>query len=261
MPRTATIHRKTNETDMRLKLNLDGHGKATSPPASAFSITCSTSSRAMERSTCSIAARGDLDVDQHHTVEDAGIALGEAVLKARWRQTRHPARRIFCNAHGRIPRGRRDRSERPTTLCCQRKHLTRNCVGDFQTELVEDFFQGSRKPHAPTYIYTPSMAAPLIIRSKRSSKLSRVPCVSRFRATRRFGNVLPALKVCYEHSNATAVTTAHHPPSSITAPAIVPSVERALHRLGASIRTGSSRRNRSPKPRRSFSPASVISPL
>jgi len=39
--------------------------------------------------------RGDLDVDQHHTVEDVGIALGEALRQSARRQARHPARRLF----------------------------------------------------------------------------------------------------------------------------------------------------------------------
>ena len=51
-------------------------------PASASSITCWSCSRATAPSTCGSTATGDLDVDQHHTVEDLGIALGEAVSKA-----------------------------------------------------------------------------------------------------------------------------------------------------------------------------------
>ena len=53
-----------------------------SPPASASSITCSSSSPGMARFDLTLKATGDLDVDQHHTVEDVGIALGEAVSSA-----------------------------------------------------------------------------------------------------------------------------------------------------------------------------------
>ncbi len=48
-----------------------------------------------------IDAKGDLDVDQHHTVEDLGIALGEAVTQGAGLEARHPARGLFSDAHGR----------------------------------------------------------------------------------------------------------------------------------------------------------------
>ena len=47
-----------------------------------------------------LTCKGDLDVDQHHTVEDVGIALGEAVDQALGDKKRHPARRIFPHDHG-----------------------------------------------------------------------------------------------------------------------------------------------------------------
>src|ERR1700747_648861 len=82
MPRTGTIHRKTNETDIHVRLNLDGRGTS----------LVSTGIRFLDHMLDLVArhgafdlmlqAKGDLDVDQHHTVEDAGIALGEAVAKA-----------------------------------------------------------------------------------------------------------------------------------------------------------------------------------
>jgi imidazoleglycerol-phosphate dehydratase len=79
--RTATIHRKTNETDIRLKLNLDGRGKARITTGIRFfdhMLELVTRHGAFD---LDLNARGDLDVDQHHTVEDVGIALGEAVQK------------------------------------------------------------------------------------------------------------------------------------------------------------------------------------
>src|SRR5438046_7903877 len=82
MPRTATIHRKTNETDIRLKLNLDGHGKARIATGIRFFDHMLELVARHGAFDLELDARGDLDVDQHHTVEDVGIALGEAVQKA-----------------------------------------------------------------------------------------------------------------------------------------------------------------------------------
>ena len=82
MPRTATIHRKTNETDIRLKLNLDGRGKSRISTGIRFFDHMLDLVARHGAFDLEIAAKGDLDVDQHHTVEDVGIALGEAVLKA-----------------------------------------------------------------------------------------------------------------------------------------------------------------------------------
>src|ERR1700751_1488281 len=82
MPRRATIHRKTNETDIRLKLNLDGRGKARVSTGIRFFDHMLDLVARHGAFDLEIAAKGDLDVDQHHTVEDIGIALGEAVLKA-----------------------------------------------------------------------------------------------------------------------------------------------------------------------------------
>src|SRR5438128_12535808 len=82
MPRTAAIHRKTNETDIRLKLNLDGRGSAHVATGIRFFDHMLELGPRHGAFDLRVDARGDLDVDQHHTVEDLGIALGEAVSKA-----------------------------------------------------------------------------------------------------------------------------------------------------------------------------------
>src|SRR2546423_14616599 len=82
MPRTAAIHRKTNETDIRLKLNLDGRGNARIATGIRFFDHMLELFARHGAFDLTIDARGDLDVDQHHTVEDLGIALGEAISKA-----------------------------------------------------------------------------------------------------------------------------------------------------------------------------------
>lgn len=82
LSRTAKIHRKTSETDIRLALDLDGAGKADIRTGIGFfdhMLTALT-----KHSVCNLKLRckGDLHIDAHHTVEDCGIALGQAFLQA-----------------------------------------------------------------------------------------------------------------------------------------------------------------------------------
>ena len=80
--RKANLRRTTTETDIRVRLNLDGQGRAkisTGIPFLDHMLTLVARHGAMD---LELIARGDLEVDQHHTVEDAGIVLGEAVRKA-----------------------------------------------------------------------------------------------------------------------------------------------------------------------------------
>jgi imidazoleglycerol-phosphate dehydratase len=81
MPRTATITRKTNETDITLKLNLDGGSYAHNTGVGFFDHMLDHIAR-HGRLGLEVTAKGDLHVDDHHTVEDVGIALGEALVKA-----------------------------------------------------------------------------------------------------------------------------------------------------------------------------------
>src|SRR5258708_24163932 len=82
MPRRAKIHRKTNETDIRLKLNLDGRGKARIATGIRFFDHMLELVARHGAFDLEVHALGDLDVDQHHTIEDVGITLGEAAQKA-----------------------------------------------------------------------------------------------------------------------------------------------------------------------------------
>ena len=80
--RRASLRRTTTETDIRLRLDLDGRGHADISTGIRFldhMLELVARHGAMD---LTIAAKGDLDVDQHHTVEDLGIALGEAVRRA-----------------------------------------------------------------------------------------------------------------------------------------------------------------------------------
>jgi imidazoleglycerol-phosphate dehydratase len=141
MPRTATIHRKTNETDIRLKLNLDGHGKARVSTGIRFFDHMLELVARHGAFDLDVDARGDLDVDQHHTVEDLGITLGEAVVKALGSK-----RGILRAGYFLMPMDETlaaaavDLGGRP--YCVVHAKIAVKRVGDFQVELTEDFFQG-----------------------------------------------------------------------------------------------------------------------
>src|ERR1700751_6375661 len=82
MARSATIRRNTKETQIALRLTLDGRGKSaisTGIPFFDHMLDLVTRHGAFD---LKIKATGDLDVDQHHTVEDVGIALGQLFSKA-----------------------------------------------------------------------------------------------------------------------------------------------------------------------------------
>jgi imidazoleglycerol-phosphate dehydratase len=141
MPRSATIHRKTNETDIRLKMNLDGRGKSRIATGIRFFDHMLDLVARHGGFDLEITAKGDLDVDQHHTVEDVGIALGEAVVKALGSK-----RGILRAGYFLMPMDETlaaaavDLSGRPH--CVVNAKISARHIGDFQTELTEDFFQG-----------------------------------------------------------------------------------------------------------------------
>jgi imidazoleglycerol-phosphate dehydratase len=141
MPRTATIHRQTNETDIRLKLNLDGRGKARISTGIRFFDHMLELVARHGAFDLQVDARGDLDVDQHHTVEDAGITFGEAMQKALGSK-----RGILRAGYFLMPMDETlaaaavDLGGRP--YCVVKARIAAKRVGDFQVELMEDFFQG-----------------------------------------------------------------------------------------------------------------------
>ncbi len=141
MARIANIHRKTNETDIRVRLNLDGRGKARVSTGVRFFDHMLELLARHGAFDLELIARGDLDVDQHHTVEDTGIALGEALQRALGSK-----RGILRAGYFLMPMDETlaaaavDLGGRP--CCVVRAKITAQRVGDFQIELLEDFFQG-----------------------------------------------------------------------------------------------------------------------
>ena len=82
MSRTASIQRKTNETEIYLELNLDGSGQADVKTGVGFLDHMLELLAKHGAFDLRVAARGDLHVDQHHRVEDTGICLGQAFREA-----------------------------------------------------------------------------------------------------------------------------------------------------------------------------------
>ncbi|MGH9706774.1 MAG: imidazoleglycerol-phosphate dehydratase HisB [Candidatus Acidiferrales bacterium] len=139
--RKATLRRTTKETDIRVRVNLDGKGRAHIDTGIRFFDHMLEQIARHGAMDLDLQARGDLDVDQHHTVEDAGIALGEAV-----KQALGSKRGILRAGYYLMPMDESlaaaaiDFSGRAFVVCKWRPLARR--VGDFQTELLEDFFQG-----------------------------------------------------------------------------------------------------------------------
>jgi imidazoleglycerol-phosphate dehydratase len=139
--RRATIARNTSETQIALTLRLEGRGR----------YDISTGIRFLDHMLELVArhgafdldlrATGDLDVDQHHTVEDVGIALGEAVAAAvGTKRGINRAGYFVMPMDETLAVAAIDLSGRPHSVIDLRTHA--RLVGDLQTELVHDFFQG-----------------------------------------------------------------------------------------------------------------------
>jgi len=82
MPRTATITRKTAETDIKLALNLDGSGQADVSSGVGFFDHMLTHIAKHGLFDLTVSCRGDTHIDAHHTVEDVGICFGKALAQA-----------------------------------------------------------------------------------------------------------------------------------------------------------------------------------
>src|ERR1700688_4969410 len=139
--RKANLRRTTTETDIRVRLNLDGQGRAkisTGIPFLDHMLTLVARHGAMD---LELTAHGDLEVDQHHTVEDTGIVLGEAVRKALGSKKGILRAGYFLMpmdetlAAAAVDFGGR-------AFCVVKAQFSARTVGGFQTELVQDFFQG-----------------------------------------------------------------------------------------------------------------------
>lgn len=139
--RMASIDRKTAETEIHLKLTIEGTGRYRVSTGIRFfdhMLELFTRHGAFD---LDLTCKGDLDVDQHHTVEDVGIALGEAVDRALGDKRGILRAGYFLMAMDEtLGLAAIDLSGR-TSSVIDTKVRTR-LVGDLQSELVDDFFEG-----------------------------------------------------------------------------------------------------------------------
>ena len=139
--RRGVIDRKTNETEIRVALTLEGRGRYTVSTGIRFLDHMLELFARHGAFDLEIHAKGDLDVDQHHTVEDLGIALGEAVSKALGdRRGINRAGYFVMPMDETLAVVALDLGGRPHAAVDLKVKVQR--VGDLQSELVHDFFEG-----------------------------------------------------------------------------------------------------------------------
>jgi imidazoleglycerol-phosphate dehydratase len=139
--RKARVHRSTSETDIQLALTIEGQGRYEITTGIRFfdhMLELFTRHGAFD---LKLKARGDLDVDQHHTVEDTGLALGEA-----FSQALGDKRGIMRAGYFLMPMDETlglaavDFGGRAAAVIATQ--VRTRLVGDLQSELVHDFFEG-----------------------------------------------------------------------------------------------------------------------
>jgi imidazoleglycerol-phosphate dehydratase len=139
--RSAAVTRDTKETRIRGKLVIDGHGKADVATGIRFLDHMLELFAKHGAFDLMLRARGDLDVDQHHTVEDCGIVLGQLFDQALGdRKGILRAGYFVMPMDETLAVGAIDLSGRPALVYKDKVKV--RTVGDLQVELVEDFFEG-----------------------------------------------------------------------------------------------------------------------
>lgn len=137
--RQGSVTRKTKETDISVTVSLDGDGTADIVTGIGFFDHMLDQVARHGLMDLTIRADGDLHIDQHHTVEDVGIALGQAFRKALGDMkgiTRYAD--VHLPMDETLTRAAIDISGRPFLLW--KVNFTRPKVGDFDTELFQEFF-------------------------------------------------------------------------------------------------------------------------
>ena len=141
MKRTAKFDRRTTETQIHGKLGIDGTGQYDVRTGIRFFDHMLELFTRHGGFDLTLHATGDLDVDQHHTVEDVGIVLGEAVLKALGdRKGINRAGYFIMPMDETLAVAAVDLSGRPHSVVDLKVRVAR--VGDLQSELIHDFFDG-----------------------------------------------------------------------------------------------------------------------
>ena len=140
MARQATIDRKTKETDIKIRLEIDGSGQSQVDTGIPFMDHMLTLMAAHGFMDLDITAKGDTEIDDHHTVEDLGICLGQVIKKAlgKKRGIRRYGKAIIPMDEA-LARVAMDISNRPHLS--YRVSLNRTTTGTFDVGLVNEFFR------------------------------------------------------------------------------------------------------------------------
>lgn len=137
--RQAEIHRKTGETDIAISLVIDGEGRFEGTTGIGFFDHMMNLLACHSGMNISLSCQGDLEVDNHHTIEDLGIALGTVFLKALGDKKgirRYGA--FFCPMDETLSRIVLDLSGRPYFVYDVKIPVER--IGTFETEMTREFF-------------------------------------------------------------------------------------------------------------------------
>ncbi len=138
--RDAAIERETQETAIRVRVDIDGQGRAKVATGVGFFDHMLTHLARHSLMDITVEAKGDLHVDDHHTVEDVGIALGQALRRAMGERRgiqRYASLDLAMDEC--LTRAAVDVSGRPFLVF--RTRFTAEKIGTFDTELVREFFQ------------------------------------------------------------------------------------------------------------------------
>jgi len=138
--RKASHHRRTKETDIKIKLDLDGSGKSKIKTGIGFFDHMLEQLAKHSNINLEITVKGDLHIDEHHTVEDAGIALGEAMSIALGNRKGIERYGFMLPMDDALAQCAIDLGGRAyLSFKCKFKRET---VGGFPTELFKEFFRG-----------------------------------------------------------------------------------------------------------------------
>jgi imidazoleglycerol-phosphate dehydratase len=189
--RTARVARKTRETEIRVELDLDGTGSYEVATGVPFFDHMLESFAKHALFDLRLEARGDLEVDLHHTVEDAGIALGQAFREALGAAEgiRRYGSAVLPMAESKVETAV-DVSNRPYLV--YRVELANDRVGSFDTSLVEDFLYAfsqnagldlhvekryGKSPHHVVEAVFKGLARALRVAVERDPRVAGVPSV------------------------------------------------------------------------------------
>ena len=140
MSRTASLQRKTNETDIQLSLNLDGNGQVEVSTGVGFLDHMLDLLGRHANIDLSIEAKGDLHIDFHHTTEDIGIVLGQALKEALGDKAGiHRYGSFYLPMDEALSRVVIDLSNRPFLVW--KTNFPSPKIGEMDTELFREFFQ------------------------------------------------------------------------------------------------------------------------